>query len=337
MAVDPEAAAQHRLSISAQVVGDTDARVRIKAMRGPAGNGDLAVNSMPFKTRQGGGAAGTIGLDSVIGIPDHDALVFIGRVPLAFVFETHAIMQREPASSFPGILSVKIILVIDDIIDEVGTCLGEAVRVANQHICIVVEARVTSPGIELPLANGSAATAGAFRLHIGVTRPEKPELHRMSALDPSEVIAEVGRVAVFPGGAPVPLWSRAEGRSVQSGGCTGAIAATTARRAAPAYNVRHLGHWLSIRCLNVIVVRSWICRSGVFERNRVDEIGVAECGLVDERRANRIRHSEAVVASQLSRRDLRRIWHGVARPPPQAYVVDVCFRLAGKSSKGAHL
>ena len=89
---------------------------------------------MPLKSGKWGGAAGTIRLDRVIRVPNHNAFVFIGRVPLAFVFETHAKMQREPACSFPRVLNVKIVLVIDDIIDEVRACLAEAVRMANQHI-----------------------------------------------------------------------------------------------------------------------------------------------------------------------------------------------------------
>ena len=159
----------------------------------------------------------------------------------------------------------------------------------------------------------------------------------MGAFDPGQVIAEIRRVAVFPGGAPVPLGSRAEGRSVKSSRCARAIAATTARSAAPTDNVRHLGNWLSIRRLNVIVVCRRVRRSRVLERNRVDKIGVAESGLVDERWRKGVRHSEAVVAGELLRRNLRRIRHRVARPPPQAYVVDICFRLAGKSGKGSHL
>src|SRR5205807_7516383 len=104
--------------------------------------------------------------------------------------------------------------------------------------------RVTCPWVELPLTDRAAPAARPLRLHVGVPRPEEPELHGMSVLDPSEVVAEVGRVAVFPGGAAVPRWSRAEGRSVKSSRCARGIAPTTARSAAPTDNVRYLGHWL---------------------------------------------------------------------------------------------
>ena len=337
MTVDAESTAQNGAAISSKVIGDANARIDEEGMGCPTGNGNVAVDGMPIKARESCTAA-RVGLHRICRIPDHNALVFVRRVPLAFVLKADAVVNGQPGPNFPSILSVEIVLVVDHIVDEIRARLAKAHGVAEQHIRINVVGGLEGPLVKLPLADCPSAAAGAFRLHVGVTRPEVPKLQRVRALGPSEVVAEVRRITVFAGGFAVPRWSRTEGRSVKSSRGGGTVAAAAAAWAtAPTHDVWNLRNRLCIGTLNVVAVGCRVRRTGVLQSDRVDEIGVAKSGFVNQRRAKSICHTKTVVPRELGSGSLRGVWNRIWRPPPQADIVDIGFRLAGEGGKGAHL